>query len=68
MAKNQFRKTYKKKKILNDQHKQQIEFEKIKTYEDFFSRVKSNKKYLKSLEYLDNFENDKDNWKFNVKI
>jgi hypothetical protein len=36
--------------------------------EDYFDRVKKSRKCIKAKEYLQTYQNDKENWKFNVKI
>lgn len=66
MSKSSYRKKPKRKTKPNVQQIKQEEFENIKYYEDYFSRVKASKKYTKSLEYLDVFKHSKRDWKFNV--
>lgn len=66
MSKSSYRKKPKRKTKINQQQIKQEEFENIKHYEDYFSRMKASKKFNKSLEYLDVFKNSKRDWKFNV--
>mgnify|MGYP001109095732 CR=1 FL=1 len=50
------------------ENEENISMPKNLPYESFILKLKGNKKYPKSLEYLSIFTTAKSEWKFNVKI
>jgi hypothetical protein len=57
-----------KKKRKSAQNKKLAESKEAKNIEEFLDRVKNSRKCIKAKEYLDNFVNDKENWKFNKMV
>ncbi len=67
---NKFNKENRNDNFIREKNMNQEKFAVPKNmpYENFITKLKSNKKYPKSLEYISLFVSNKSGWKFNVKI